>query len=170
MSDDFDPYYDSEVKRADESIKASLEIAKGLISSLPQDNDIRTTSILVGAGFELLFDTMLRYRFETDRFSKDFMINKKREILESERVIDKTCSTDLKVILNIRNHCAHQIKIDEKLIRSWIHGIKTYQDKENMKGKNTGEELQKISICIMDDMKKYFIAYVTSCVDAVGGA
>ena len=78
MSEDFTPFMKDEIDKVRNSLDKSFNITRQLISSLPNNNDIRTTAILVGAGFELIFDVILDFRFRTNRFSKDFMINKKK--------------------------------------------------------------------------------------------
>ena len=65
MSDDFltNPFLKNEFERAKDSLEKTLEIAKHLLENLPKDSEIRMTSIMIGASFELIFDVILEFRF-----------------------------------------------------------------------------------------------------------
>ncbi|PBO85598.1 MAG: hypothetical protein COA77_03195 [Thaumarchaeota archaeon] len=118
MVDDFSnsPYLKKELDKARDSLDQSYTIIQKLLSNLPKDNDVRTISFIVGAGFELMFNVALEFRFRTNRFANEWMINKKRSVLE-EGILPTMYSSDIKQIIDIRNHCGHSLEIDENYIK-----------------------------------------------------
>lgn len=159
-----------EIAKAEATLDKSLEIAHSLFANLPKDSEIRTTAILIGAGFELVFDVVLEFRFRTNRFSNEFMIKKKREIVASEGILNEMYDSDLKQILEIRNHCAHSISVDKKFIKMKLHGTKTYQrNKKLMKGMTLGEELRQVSLLIHNTFRIQFAHYVTEYLNKLEG-
>jgi abortive infection bacteriophage resistance protein len=159
-----------ELEKANKTIEKSFVITTSLLSTLPKNNDLRIVSILVGASFELIFDVILEFRFRTDRFSKDFMINKKREIISSEGILNEMYNSDLKQIIEIRNHCSHNIEIDEKEIKMRLHGTKTYQRNISlMKGLTLGAELRQVSTLILNTFHRQCSQYIVNHLNKLEG-
>lgn len=143
------------------ALDKNLKIIHSLFANLPIDSEIRITAILIGAAFELVFDVILEFRFGTNKFAKAFMINKKREIIASEGILNEIYNLDVKQIIEIRNHCAHNVVIDNKFIKMKLHGTKTYQrNKESIKGKTLGEELREVSLLIHNTFRSQFAYYI----------
>ena len=171
MSDSSDSeFMKKELVKARETLDKSLEIAHSLFAELPSDSEIRTTAILVGAGFELVFDVILEFKFRTNKYSKEYMITKKREIVAEEGILNEMYDSDLRQIIEIRNHCAHNIVIDEKQIKMRLYGTQTYQRNIGlMKGKTLGEELRQVSLLIHNTFRTQFAHYVTNHLNRLEG-
>lgn len=41
-------------------------------------------------------------------------------------------ASDTKAIIDIRNHCSHEIDINENSIQKLLHGTKTYQQNKDL--------------------------------------
>jgi hypothetical protein len=161
--DELDHEFISETIRAKKTLDESLEVAHSLWANLPEDSEIRTTSILIGAGFELVFDVFLTFRFGSNFNPNKLMITKKRAMVVELGILNEMYNWDLEQIFDIRNHCAHSIEIDEKFIKMKLNGTKTYNlNIELMKGKTLGHQLRQVSLLIHNTIRTIFAHFVTN--------
>jgi len=113
---------------------------------------------------------MLAFSFGTRYNPEKIMITKKRKMVATEGILNSMYNSDLEQILDIRNHCAHVIEIDEKFIKMKLYGTQTYiRNIKLMKGKSLGEELRPVSLLIHNTVRNQFARYVTHHLNKLEG-
>jgi len=159
---DFTPREQREFDEAMHSLDKNMDALKNLFLQLPENNDLRITSILIGASFELFLDIALEFRFKTNKFSTLLMFDKKRQLAESEKIISVFYSNDMALINNIRNLCAHNLEINIEKVKTALYGTRTFErNKELLKKEPLEKQFRSVSLLAFNTIRQQYKDYIT---------
>jgi len=161
---------DEALEDVEKNLNEVLKIAKKRIENIPDKNNWRDLVLVTDKAFGLIFDTILEFVYPDDDTWKKLRFEDKSRIIGKLKILNNIYERDLKILNKVRVHVAHEMEIDEKKIKGYLHGTHTYNyNKVKMRDMTLQEKYYNISLRALYILRHHHGQFVASYLNKMDG-